>query len=517
MMIQEKTLQSFVWDWFKHPNWWFNKNEYNDMYIKNTYEHLLDIIDLDINEYNIIGKILVYDQLPRHVFRNQYANHIITYYLQKAINIVSQNELFSTSKHITDEEFIFFWLPYRHTFEYRYILKVMEHIWRRVNCKGIMSDKIKKFIRATYSNSPHDNQEYNIKYTSTTNISQNIFHKFDYILEYKGDNIIDELNKKNVDIDKINNTLKSIDINENQIIISLSGGVDSMVAMQKLQETNINVVAVHINYCNRETSNDEEDFVKWWCNLRGIPLYIRRIQEINRPLCMQFEIRDIYETYTRNVRYGVYKTISQNKKPIVVLGHNKDDCFENILTNITSQSKYDNLSGMNEYDILNDITFIRPFLNIPKSQIISYAKSKGIPFLYDSTPKWSQRGKIRDEIVPLLDNWNHSCIESFHTLSQSFSETYKLVDSLVDIYLSQINNNKLYINRESVYFSSVFWKTFIKKMFNISISNKSLYHYINRLQKIQSYKKEQIILNISLNVLIFKSDDNFEFIFTKHS
>ena len=74
---------------------------------------------------------------------------------------------------------------------------------------------------------------------------------------------------------------------------------------------------VHINYCNRTTSDREEEFVKAWCDYMRIPLYIRRIEEINRPLCMENNLRDIYEYYTRNVRYSTYKTVNsfgiQNK------------------------------------------------------------------------------------------------------------------------------------------------------------------------------------------------------------
>ena len=43
--------------------------------------------------------------------------------------------------------------------------------------------------------------------------------------------------------------------------ISLSGGVDSMVLLYYLVMNNYNVVAIHIEYCNREEAKEEREFL----------------------------------------------------------------------------------------------------------------------------------------------------------------------------------------------------------------------------------------------------------------
>ena len=100
----------------------------------------------------------------------------------------------------------------------------------------------------------------------------------------------------------------------------------------------------------------------------------------------------------------------------VLLGHNKDDCFENIITNIINKKNYDNLSGMDYITKIDGINFWRPMLNISKNSIIKFANNNNLPYLSDSTPKWSTRGKIRDNLVPLFNNIKNNSIESFFDL-----------------------------------------------------------------------------------------------------
>ena len=75
-----------------------------------------------------------------------------------------------------------------------------------------------------------------------------------------------------------------VDLN-NMIIISLSGGVDSMVIltvlaiMKKAMPVNLLVVAVHIDYHNREETGLEAEFLFRWCSMMKIPLYYRYIYE----------------------------------------------------------------------------------------------------------------------------------------------------------------------------------------------------------------------------------------------
>ena len=113
------------------------------------------------------------------------------------------------------------------------------------------------------------------------------------------------------------------------------------------------------------------------------------------------------------VRYGVYKAL----KGPVILGHNKDDCLENIFTNIANKTKYDDLRGMTHISN-NQVEFWRPLLDFSKDEIVEYAKKHDIPHLPNSTPTWSQRGQIRSKVIPCLNEWNPEFIKGLFEITK---------------------------------------------------------------------------------------------------
>ena len=186
------------------------------------------------------------------------------------------------------------------------------------------------------------------------------------------------------------------------IIISLSGGVDSMViaaicsylatrrpynnikSKKKnsqantskdsiVQYYNIQVIAVHINYANRPEAHAEATYVQRFCESHNIVYKCREITEVTRGITS----RDEYEKFSRMVRYDFYKTIMKeayeknvinnasnsdgakhnekdsfvareidNSNTPVLLGHHKGDVRENVLSNSMKGSGPLELSGM---------------------------------------------------------------------------------------------------------------------------------------------------------------------------
>ena len=296
-------------------------------------------------------------------------------------------------------------------------------------------------------------------------------------------------------------------------IISLSGGVDSMVCSYiialKLREKmrNIKLCAVHINYSNRAVCAQEEEFLRDWCRFIDIPLYIRRINEIQRKKSMDEDLREVYETYTRNIRYSTYKHVwndyfyieSGDEIPQVILGHNKDDCFENILTNITHCNKYDNLEGMTANGIQDNICFIRPFLTIPKADIYKFSREYNIPHLATSTPSWSMRGQIRDNVKPALEKWNTDSIRGLHELSHRMGELYDILNIYVENSLIKLRTENGYIefHIDELSVSQIYWKTLIYKYSGSLPSIKSVESLITHIRRLKSKQTDSISVKIN--------------------
>jgi tRNA(Ile)-lysidine synthase TilS/MesJ len=254
---------------------------------------------------------------------------------------------------------------------------------------------------------------------------------------------------------------------------------------------------VHISYQNRDECDDEIDILKNWCDILGVKLYYRRIHEIKRKNCMDIGLRELYESYTRDVRFNTYKLVGKilgYEIPKVFLGHNKDDTFENILTNISSQSHYENLTGMEIMQVISNIEFHRPLLNITKKEIYEFSKLNSIIHFPNSTPSWSQRGKIRDIVKPTLINWNPVIIDSFFKLSTELGIYVDFIKQIAQISSDSIKKyGELKLNINNICFLESYW-IFVFRDNNIWITTKSNQNFIAKLQYIKS-KFEKLELN----------------------
>lgn len=217
-----------------------------------------------------------------------------------------------------------------------------------------------------------------------------------------------------------------------KLCVSLSGGVDSMVLLSALskyrdQTRNYKTVkqfeltAVHINYNNRETCDEEVRFVQMYCELLDVPLTVRHITEMKR---QRDDTRHEYETFTKNIRFEEY----EKQGCPILLGHNYEDTIENILSNIASKKKYENLKGMMPLTIQKNVIVMRPLLHVSKTDIYAYAEEHGIAHLPDSTPVWSRRGKLRDHVIPVLQNYEPQILKGLTALSEYVANAHTCHD-----------------------------------------------------------------------------------------
>ena len=57
-----------------------------------------------------------------------------------------------------------------------------------------------------------------------------------------------------------------------------------------------------------------------------------------------------------------------------------------------------------ESSVVNGVSIWRPLLPFTKEQIYDFAHRYGVPYFKDTTPHWSTRGHLRNELVPLLSS-----------------------------------------------------------------------------------------------------------------
>ncbi len=484
--MTDSMLCRFKQEWFANPQWWFSKDTYNDEVIVHRYQDLLDISDLVCGEeIEPIALVLVYDQLPRHVFRGTFSNHIISYFLEKALEVVCKYNINEYLNSLSAIEWTFFMLPLRHTKDRWKIKEVLHLTWQKIHSSNMSAEDTtiyKRFLKATYQRFIIDVPLQHFEQIENHNITPT---DYEDILANRGEFIEDELNHA----DFIDFKCDSI-VSSRPVMLSLSGGVDSMVCSWLLKrQTKLDIIAVHINYDNRPQCEKEVLFLRHWCSQLHIPLYVKKIDEIHRVDCMKHELRDLYESYTRDVRYASYKTLQHPEQPQVILGHNRDDCLENIMTNICHKSKYENLKGMYQVTIQDGIKFVRPLLHISKDVIYNFANEHKIPYLPNSTPSWSQRGQIRHKIIPCLNNWDERFVPSLFSLTDTLKELHNIMKYQVDNFIAKgkhCNNIfEITTSYENIPVETIFWKEFFIKAFSCHVSSKSL---LNMKETLESEK-----------------------------
>ena len=101
---------------------------------------------------------------------------------------------------------------------------------------------------------------------------------------------------------------------------------------------------------------------------------------------------------------------------------------------------------MKNNSIENNVKIYRPFLNLDKKTIYHISNNLQLPYFYDSTPDWSERGKKRDSLIPFLNKFDSRITDGLYKLSQHMSSMYKIYNIFIkncvtfdDNYLCKID------------------------------------------------------------------------------
>ena len=267
---------------------------------------------------------------------------------------------------------------------------------------------------------------------------------------------------------------------ENGVIVSLSGGVDSMVILAiliKLQyQKFFKIVTCNINYNLRNESEMESTFLKKYCRNYNITSNTQHLHGTysrgnHRGLVTNLGIskRSEFEELSKNVRYNAYKKLIDDLKCCgVMLGHHGDDIIENIFTNSMKGHNLLDIEVMKKISEIRGINIFRPLLDVRKKEIIDFAHKYDIPYFLDTTPKWSRRGKMRNEIFPLFtkvfgNSWKNK-FKEIGTQSNNWNLTIK--NLIIEPWLNEVKFKKdcfqmtiKYLDDENL------WLYFIPKLF----------------------------------------------------
>ena len=504
--------------WMNNLDKMFIQDKDYDNFLKTKYEELLkneyyNDYFIEKDKVVLISKIILNDQISRNIHRNQ--KNVIQHYSKKSLYYFEKNKILKDIDKFNASERTLLLMPYCHCDELQkiYITINLSKKWlKNTNIKEEINI-YERFIKARSQkilrlyNQPIliniEHQKYNIN-----EIDKSIYDKDSINSTCK----IKEIDNNDEIYKKFCENMNKINVKHKKITLSLSCGVDSNVLLFLLKtyiqnnkiECNLNCLIIY--YKNRLNQFEEIKIAQNLCSQLKIHLYMRTIDEIQRNTLND---RNFYEDYTKKVKYNCYEQLGE----IAFLGHHKDDIFENIMNNIKKQNHYHQLNGMELLQDYNSIQIARPMLNLTKEDILKFAHQYNIPYVYDSTPKNSERGRIRDIILPVMKQFDVQLYEGFFKMTDNFSEIYRLYERLIPKPIKI--NNTYKIEDQNIYVFD-YWKKIItqicyqEKINNIS--NKSIQHFIFMIKKYNEEKQnnKQLILSFQLKVHFQNNNYHFE-------
>jgi tRNA(Ile)-lysidine synthetase-like protein len=338
---------------------------------------------------NLIGQIVYLDQFSRHFQRYGAIDETtVAQMRERAVDLVSLR--IGELAEMNEVEIIFALMPFKHTRRFAFIFEYLHEGWLKHQQGARVMDfpQLQKFYIDTYKKA-FTLQDVRF---GLINVHAGGPYNAAAICDYHPERYErDNWSSRIIASDKLAPLLPL----GKRVLVSLSGGVDSMVMLSLLAHSGTVVHAVHIVYGNRAESEDEYRFLVKFCARLRVPLWVYRIKWLRRG-----EVdRQFYEDMTRDLRFMAYRAVGQMiscEEPCVLMGHIKDDVVENIWTNIARGHHLDNLKKMEGEEVQQGVRIIRPFLGVEKDDIYKVSAEYAIPFLKNTTPSWSNRGKFRE-------------------------------------------------------------------------------------------------------------------------
>lgn len=229
-------------------------------------------------------------------------------------------------------------------------------------------------------------------------------------------------------------------INANdKIVLGVSGGPDSLFMLDilnKLKEKlQFEIVVAHINHMIREEANEEEQFVKEFCEKINVEFYSKRIEVEKYANNNKIGL----EEAGRKIRYEFFDEVADmTKSNKIAIAHNKNDKVETIIMNLLRGSGVTGLQGIQP---IKDNKIIRPIIEIERQDIEKYCKENNLEPRIDISnfDNTYTRNKVRNVVIPYIkEEFNPNFVETITRLSEVITEENKFLKNITEQRYSEI-------------------------------------------------------------------------------
>ncbi len=213
-----------------------------------------------------------------------------------------------------------------------------------------------------------------------------------------------------------------------RILLTVSGGVDSMVMLTLFNECGYKVGVAHCNFQLRGAESDEdEELVASQAQKMGLKHYNRRfntLEEMERT-------GESMEMAARRLRYAWFEELCKNEGyDIIAVAHHADDSIETFFINLLRGTGLKGLTGIHN---LNG-NVVRPLMFASRREILEYAVANKIPFREDSSNRSTKylRNKIRLGLIPRIKEINSKFTQLMRRNISRLTEAQRFIDASIE-------------------------------------------------------------------------------------
>ena len=243
----------------------------------------------------------------------------------------------------------------------------------------------------------------------------------------------------------IRNTIRHYDMltKGDRVLICVSGGPDSVFLAHALKylgkEFACELFIANIDHGIRgKASAMDSRFVKKLALSLGLLFFFKKIKIKKTKGFSQEEI-------ARQMRYECFEDIARtNHMNKIATAHTLNDQAETVLMRIIKGTSLKGLTGIPAVRSGDNMTFIRPIIEIEKDDIIKFLKSKRISYIIDHTNYENKyfRNIVRNNILPYLSKYNPKIKRALFNMAMHLTEDRAFIDQAKQMAVSKITHDK---------------------------------------------------------------------------
>ena len=203
-------------------------------------------------------------------------------------------------------------------------------------------------------------------------------------------------------------------------LLTVSGGVDSMVLAHFYLQAKIPFAIAHCNFQLRgQDSDDDQAFVRHWAQKHQIPFFTTNFNT----KAFQEHSKGSTQMAARELRYHWFEALVRVWGfSAIVTAHHLDDQLETFLMQLGRGNGLEGLRGIPQQSGLR----LRPLLGISKEELLTYAQTNQLRWREDATNQSNdyKRNALRNTVIPELKAIYPNFLASFEQSLSFLEEGY---------------------------------------------------------------------------------------------